>query len=77
MPMNGSGQSAMRGNPAVADQLTELHAKMQRLEAAIQQQSGPSSGAMPMSGTAGMGAGNQPPGFASGAYPSRSASVAM
>jgi Spy/CpxP family protein refolding chaperone len=58
-PMQG-GMAGMGGGPAVADQLAELHAKMQRLEATIQQQSGSTPGAMPMSGQPGMGSGAMP-----------------
>jgi Spy/CpxP family protein refolding chaperone len=68
-PPSGNAPGAMKpagrmggtgGGPAVADQLADLRAKMQRLEATIQQQSGSSSGAMPMSGMSGMGAGAKP-----------------
>ena len=71
-PMQG-GMSGMGRGPALADQMAELRAKMQRLEATMHQQSGSSSGAMsmsgqpdqqpgqsPVSGTMGMGAGNPP-----------------
>jgi Spy/CpxP family protein refolding chaperone len=58
-PMQG-GMAGMGGDPAVADQLAELRGKMQRLEATIQQQFGSSSGAMPMSGTPGIGSGTSP-----------------
>jgi hypothetical protein len=60
MDMTGGGKGDMGGGPAIADQMAELRAKMQRLEATIQQQSGSSSGAMPMSGTPGMGSGTKP-----------------
>jgi Spy/CpxP family protein refolding chaperone len=54
------GMAGMGGGPAVTDQLAELRAKVQRLETALQQQSGSSSGAMPMqggmAGMSGMGA---------------------
>lgn len=66
MPGMGSGAKPMQGGmagmgrgPAVADQMAELRAKMQRLEATMQQQSGSSSGAMPMGGKPG-GAGTKP-----------------
>ena len=69
-PMQG-GMSGMGRGPAVADQMAELRAKMQRLEAAMQQQSGASSGAMPMQGKmggmSGMAAGNPPSSGAPGA----------
>lgn len=58
-PMPG-GMAGMGGGPAVADQMAELRAKMQRLEATMQQQSGSSSGAMPMGGKPGMGSGTKP-----------------
>lgn len=60
MDMTGGGQAGMGGDPAIAAQLAELHAKMQRLEATIQYQSGTSSGAMPMSGKPGMASGTKP-----------------
>ncbi len=67
MPGVGSGAKPMQGGmadmgrgPAVADQMAELRAKMQRLEATMQQQSGSSSGAISMSGKPGMGSGPKP-----------------
>ncbi len=68
-PPSGNAPGAMKpagrmggmgGGPAVADQLADLRAKMQRLEATIQQQSGSASGAMPMSSMPGMGSGAKP-----------------
>jgi Spy/CpxP family protein refolding chaperone len=50
----------MGGGPTVADQMAELRGKMQRLETTLQQQSGSSSGAMPMSGQPGMRPGAKP-----------------
>jgi hypothetical protein len=58
-PMLG-GTSGMGRGPAVADQMAELRAKMQRLEAIMQQQSGTASGAMPMNSTPGTGSGTKP-----------------
>lgn len=67
MPGMGSGAKPMQGGmagmgrgPAVADQMAELRAKMQRLETTLQQQTGSSSGALPMSGQPGMGSGTSP-----------------
>ena len=60
MNMTGGRKGGMGGGRAVADQLAELRAKMQRLDAAMQQQSGSMSGAMPMSGMPGMGSGTKP-----------------
>lgn len=60
MDMTGGGQGGMGGDPVVANQLAELHAKMQRLEATIQQQFGSMSGATPMNGTRGMASGTKP-----------------
>jgi hypothetical protein len=67
MPGMGSGAKPMQGGmagmgrgPAVADQMAELRAKMQRLETTLQQQSGSSSGALPMSGQPGMDSGTSP-----------------
>ena len=64
-PMQG-GMAGMGRGPAVADQMAELRAKMQRLEATMQKQSGSASGAMPtqgkMSGMSGMGGGASVPG---------------
>jgi hypothetical protein len=60
MDMTGGRKGGMGGDPAVADQLAELRAKMQRLETTLQQQSGSSSGAMPMSGQPGMRPGAKP-----------------
>jgi hypothetical protein len=54
------GMGGMGGGPAVADQLADLRAKMQRLEATIQQQSGSASAERPMSGMPGMGSGAKP-----------------
>jgi len=58
-PMQG-GMAGMGRGPALADQMAELRAKMQRLEMTMQQQSGASSGAMPMGGASGMGSGSKP-----------------
>jgi hypothetical protein len=67
MPGMGSGAKPVQGGtagmgrgPAVADQMAELRAKMQRLETTLQPQSGSSSGALPMSGQPGMGPGRKP-----------------
>ena len=60
MNMTGGRKGGMGGGRAVADQLAEMRAKMQRLEATMQQQSGSTSGAMPMSGMPGMGSGTKP-----------------
>jgi hypothetical protein len=67
MPGMGSGAKPMQGEmtgmgrgPAVADQMAELRAKMQRLETTLQQQSGSSSAAMPMGGQPGMSSGAKP-----------------
>ena len=73
MPGMGSGAKPMQGSvaamgrgPAIAEQMAELRAKMQRLETTMQPRSGSSSGAMPMqgkmSGMSGMGGGASPPG---------------
>jgi Spy/CpxP family protein refolding chaperone len=68
-PPSGNAPGAMKpagrmggmgDGPAVADQLADLRAKMQRLEATIQQQSGSASAERPMSGMPGMGAGAKP-----------------
>ena len=74
-PAQGMAGMNMTGGPAVADQMAELRAKMQRLEATVQQQTGsasaayranpsmgnpPSAGAMPMGGKSGMGPGKKP-----------------
>ena len=74
MPGMGSGAKPMQGGmagmgrgPALADQMAELRGKMQRLEMTMQQQSGSSSGAMPMGGAGAMGSGTKPmPGKMSG-----------
>ncbi len=58
-PMQGKMAGMGRG-PAVADQMAELRGKMQRLETTLQQQSGSSSGALPMGGQPGMGSGRKP-----------------
>lgn len=70
MPMGAGNPSRMKPmqermavmgrGPAVADQMAELRAKMQRLETTLQQQSESSSGALPMSGQPGMGSGRKP-----------------
>ena len=60
MGMTGGGKGAMGGGSALTDQMAELRAKMQRLELAMQRQSGVSPGSMPMSGTSGQGMGTRP-----------------
>jgi Spy/CpxP family protein refolding chaperone len=60
MDMTGGRKARMGSGPAVADQLADLRAKMQRLEVTIQQQSGSASAERPMSGMPGMGAGAKP-----------------
>ena len=58
--MNATGgKGGMGGGPALADQMAELRGKMQRLEMTMQQQSGSSSGAMPMGGQPGMSSGTK------------------
>jgi hypothetical protein len=53
MDMTGGRKARMGSGPAVADQLADLRAKMQRLEITIQQQSGSASAERPMSGMGG------------------------
>ncbi|MHB8863228.1 MAG: Spy/CpxP family protein refolding chaperone [Pirellulaceae bacterium] len=85
MDMTGGGKVDMAGGQAVADQLAELRAKMQQLEATMQQQSESTSGAMPMSGKPGMKSGTKPmqgkmadmSGMGEGNPPSGGASGAM
>jgi hypothetical protein len=60
MDVTGGGGADMAGGAALADQLAELHAKMQRLEATLQQQSGSPSAATPMSSTPRMGSDTKP-----------------
>jgi Spy/CpxP family protein refolding chaperone len=62
MDMTGGRKARMGVGAAVADQLADLRAKMQRLEVAIQQQSGSASAERPMSGMGGMGGSVSPPG---------------
>ncbi len=58
--MKGGGKSGMGSGPTVASQMAELRDKMQRLEATMQEPSGATAGAMPMTGKPGMGAGTKP-----------------